>query len=103
MVSDAPLAITVTAAGLSIAGEIDVATAPTLRTAIGAAIAVADRLPILLDMSEVSFIDSSGVSALVMSQRRSPGAVRIVTPSRAVTRILDITGMSEYFMDMSAA
>jgi anti-anti-sigma factor len=51
------------------AGEIDIATAPTLRAQLAAARAA--RLTTLLDLSAVSFIDSSGLHVLMDGARWS--------------------------------
>ena len=51
---------------------------------------------IVLDLSEVSFIDSTGVRAVVLLQRRCVERgteLRIISGSRAVRRIFEISGL----------
>lgn len=53
-----------------------------------------------LDLSGLSFIDSSGVSELIRvgEQISSRGQkLKILNPSDAVRRVLDITGLLEHF------
>ena len=51
-----------------------------------------------LDMSEVSFIDSSGLRVLVAQQRKSTehgNVFEVVDASRAALRLFEITGLVE--------
>jgi anti-sigma B factor antagonist len=78
------------------AGEIDVATAGTLREQLAAARAA--RLTTLLDLSAVNFIDSSGLHVLLDGARwvdADKWALFIVRPSAAVLRLLEVSGTSE--------
>jgi anti-anti-sigma factor len=81
---------------LAVSGELDLANAETLaselRKAKGEEVAV-----INLDMSELQFIDSTGIAVLVSAHRdldESGTALRVV-PSRssAVQRVLSVTGL----------
>ena len=54
--------------------------------------------PLVLDMSEVSFIDSSGLRVLVAQQQKSTehgNAFEVVDASRAALRLFEITGLAE--------
>ena len=51
--------------------------------------------PIELDLSGVTFIDSSGVNALLHA--RQLRSVRIVASSNAVDRVLHTLGLSDHF------
>ena len=78
------------------AGEIDIATAPTLRAQLAAARAA--RLTTLLDLSAVSFIDSSGLHVLLDGARwvdADKWGLFIVRPSWAVLRLLAVSGTRE--------
>jgi anti-sigma B factor antagonist len=97
-VNDSPFAITVTQNGLAIAGDIDAATAPTLRAAIRAAADTLEAPPLHVDMSDVSFMDSSGLSALIVGYRSVRGGLRVVAPSRQVARVLEVTGTYDHFV-----
>jgi anti-sigma B factor antagonist len=78
------------------AGEIDMATAPTLRDQLAAARAA--RLTTLLDLSAVSFMDSSGLHVLLDGARwvdADKWALFIVRRSAAVLRLLEVSGTKE--------
>lgn len=76
---------------VSPSGEIDIATADELGSAL------ADNRDTVLDLSEVSFMDSTGLRTLVAVHNRLHGAgarFRVVVPSGPVQRIIEITGLS---------
>jgi anti-anti-sigma factor len=53
-----------------------------------------------LDLSEVTFIDSSGLGALVRVQKAATAAgrrMRLCDVPRSVARILELTGLSDLF------
>ncbi|MDH6629527.1 stage II sporulation protein AA (anti-sigma F factor antagonist) [Streptomyces sp. LBL] len=55
------------------------------------------RRHFLIDMSAVPFMDSSGMNIIVrvyQQARGIPGSVHIISPTPAVRRILDLTGVS---------
>ncbi|MGH2773361.1 MAG: STAS domain-containing protein [Actinomycetota bacterium] len=80
---------------LDVGGEVDINSAPELKSAVcdavdGAAINVA------LDLTEVNFMDSTGLAALVAGVktcRERGGAMALVRPNRQIRRILSITGL----------
>ena len=51
-----------------------------------------------VDMSAVTFFDSSALRALLNARRKDPN-IRVVEPSPAVLKVLEITGMVEYLVD----
>lgn len=81
---------------VTVTGEIDTATAPTLHTTVFTAIDGA-RGACVLDLSNVAFLDSAGLAALVAAHthaeaQRTP--LRIVVDSnRLVIRPIEITGL----------
>jgi anti-anti-sigma factor len=82
---------------LHVSGEIDLQVADELREA-GLAAAAADGVAI--DLSQVSFIDSSGLAALIEINNATQDAgqqLTLVNPSRTVRRILEITGLNSAF------
>lgn len=87
--------ITVTEKGewtvASVSGEIDMATAPELE-----AFAEARGNGLALDLSEVRFIDSSGLRALVKIQEAASSVV-LVSPSPVVRKLLALTAMLDLF------
>lgn len=50
---------------------------------------------LMIDMSGVSFMDSSGITFLLNTRQRTSLAIR--APSVAVRQLIDVTGLSEYF------
>ena len=54
--------------------------------------------PIAVDLSGVTFIDSSGLKAFLNARRRNPD-LRIVAPSPVVARLLEITATHGFLVD----
>jgi anti-sigma B factor antagonist len=84
------LQITQTEDGFRLDGELDMATADDLSQIFRDA---PSNDPIVLDFSGVSFMDSSGLRALLegAGQPTGCGPVVIVNPSAQVRRVLDIS------------
>jgi anti-sigma B factor antagonist len=84
---------------VAVAGEIDLHSAPTFRDELIAAIA--EHSPrLVVDLTEVTFLDSSGVGVLVGALRRARaqrGWVRLVAPARGARRVLEITQLDRVF------
>jgi anti-sigma B factor antagonist len=81
----------------AIAGEIDMATAPEVSKAIDSGHGGASR--VVVDLSEVTFLDSSALNAFVQSQQalaEQDVAFRIVSPTDgAVRNVFEITRLTE--------
>jgi anti-anti-sigma factor len=78
---------------LAASGEIHVSTAPELAERLSAALA-AGKTRLVLDFSEVEFIDSTGLSVLLNTLRsltRSHGALSLVCTNPTVLRLFQIT------------
>lgn len=54
---------------ITVAGEVDIDSAPKMRQALDAALAVGD--PIVVDLAAVTFMDSSGLSVLIAAHLRA--------------------------------
>ena len=50
-----------------------------------------------IDMGGVTFFDSSALRTFLNVRRRNP-ALRIVNPSKAVVKVLEITGTTDYLV-----
>jgi anti-sigma B factor antagonist len=78
------------------AGEVDISTSPALGRTLDAALADAtSRLD--LDLSEVTFVDASGVSAILVAWSRADREgirVRLLHPPAFIRRVLDLTGVT---------
>lgn len=85
---------------LVITGELDLATAPDVREAIRSTfLATGDR--IVLDMSRVTFIDSTGIRTVLEAQQHATATLVLVAPSAPVTRVLDVTRLRGRFVEVS--
>jgi anti-sigma B factor antagonist len=79
------------------AGELDLATAPELEREMRRAEA-SDATRIVLDLHDVTFIDSTGIRLLVQAEgrnRSTPGRLRLMPANGQVAQILELTGLSE--------
>lgn len=85
------LQISSTNDGFRLHGELDMATADDLSQLLK--VAVLECRPLVLDFSEVSFMDSSGLSALLEAAGLTDGdgSVVVLNPSAQVRRVLDIS------------
>jgi anti-sigma B factor antagonist len=84
---------------VELAGELDLATAPRLRDRL-AVLSEAGEDQITIDLTHLDFIDSTGLSVLVMAFTRAQstgGTVVMRNPSAAVMRIFEITGLATLF------
>jgi anti-sigma B factor antagonist len=85
------------AAVVTVGGEIDMATAPQLSQALE----LLDKrhTRVVIDLTDVSFLDSSALNAFVRCQRQLQAEgteLRLVTPaSQALRRIFEITQLAE--------
>ncbi|GGM75954.1 anti-sigma factor antagonist [Thermopolyspora flexuosa] len=83
------------AAVVAVEGELDLFTAPHLREEVRDAIKK-DGPTLVLDLSELSFMDSSGLSVLIEAWRLATsegGCVSLANPQPPVARILRTTGL----------
>ncbi len=82
---------------LHVRGELDLASAPQLTAALSDT-ATSSDVPVVLDLSEVSFIDSSALRALVLAGRELMSAGRqlqIGPRSDMVARVLQMTHLDQ--------
>jgi len=83
---------------ISLSGDLDAHTAPRLDEAVNDLVR-AGKQRIVLEMSEVGFVDSSGLRSMIRA--RNEGGDRdvvIQSPSNATMRLLEITGMTDHFV-----
>jgi anti-anti-sigma factor len=81
---------------LEVLGDVDMATAPELEASI---ISVDDSVRrVIVDLTEVTFLDSSALNALVRSQRelaQRDVVFRVVSPAdQAIRRVFEITQLT---------
>ena len=103
-VADAPVTLELTVSEnegetvLSAAGELDVNTAPELREQL--AQLVNDGARIVVDLADVSFVDSTALSVLVSALKRlrqADGDLALASPTPSVRRVFEITGLTRLF------
>ena len=84
---------------LDVTGEIDVYTAPQFKDAVNGIIAAGQK-HLVVNMTDVTYMDSSGFGALLSATRRlrpQGGTVNLVKVSSAIDRILRITRLNTVF------
>ena len=82
---------------VTIRGELDLATAIRLKDCLeglGEA-GTADRL--VIDLSQCTFVDSSGLEQLVVAQRRTEAPLHIVAGESQVREVLALTALDSVF------
>jgi anti-sigma B factor antagonist len=80
-------------------GELDMATASRLRDELVRLTADGATL-VTVDMAELAFIDSTGLSVLVSALKRlraQGGDIALRSPSPSTRKVLEITGLTEVF------
>jgi anti-sigma B factor antagonist len=83
---------------LAIGGELDLASSPALESELERAFNAGDASMVIVDLRELEFMDSTGLSVLVKANQRSQEAGRrfgLVNGSRQVQRLLSLTGVAE--------
>jgi anti-anti-sigma factor len=79
---------------VTVTGEVDMLTAPRLQRDLDAAL---DKHPAMLvvDLTDVSFLGSAGLAALIALEQRSGESCRLhlVAPSAATRRPIQVTGL----------
>ncbi|RBY80673.1 anti-sigma factor antagonist [Geodermatophilus sp. TF02-6] len=89
--------VTTSAAGVvvTVTGEVDACTAPSLQAAVDAAF---DAPALTVDLDGVTFLDSAGLCVLARAHREASERgvrLRVLASGRAVVRPLQITGLWE--------
>lgn len=82
---------------VTLRGEVDVMTVDQVRLALTDAIA-ARPSAIVVDMADLSFIDSTGLGAIIFGFQRARDAgigFKLARPSRGVRQILVLSGLLE--------
>ena len=85
------------ASGLAVRGEVDLAAVPALEQALEAEIKTTSG-PLMIDLSEVGFLDSSGLLALLHARGllvREDRALVIVCPEGQVRHLFEVAGVAE--------
>ena len=84
---------------ISVAGEIDVYTAPTLRERLNELVAEGEY-HLVVDMAGVDFLDSTGLGVLVGGLKRArshEGSLQLVCDQEKILKVFRITGLTKVF------
>jgi anti-anti-sigma factor len=85
-------------------GELDLASAPALLETLNRLMGEETLLPIVLDLSGVGFMDSSGLRALIEADRvrREAGrSMALLSPSAPVVRVLELVNLRQAFTEIA--
>jgi anti-sigma B factor antagonist len=85
------------AAGVAVRGELELATAAELSAALDEAIRASEG-PFVIDLSNVGFLDSSGIACLMRARAllgREDRVLGLICPPGSTRRALEITGVDE--------
>lgn len=82
---------------VTVSGELDMFTVPTLRTALEEHLD--GEAPLVVDLTGVTFMDSTSLALLISIRRRLPAsaALRLAGAIPAVARIFTLTGLEKVF------
>jgi anti-anti-sigma factor len=86
---------------LVLSGEIDVSCADRIRAAGLRCLAVEGCQQLTVDLLDVTFMDSSGIAALVAIRNQADAASQkliLHRPQPSVQRVLDVTGLTSVFV-----
>jgi anti-anti-sigma factor len=78
---------------VSLSGELDLTNAERVKSAIGEMIADGTSR-LVVDTSELEFMDSSGLALLASIKRKVP-EIELRNPSPIVRRLIELTGLAE--------
>ena len=82
---------------ITVAGEVDIATAPQLRQRLAGP--AASGRPIIVDLDRVSFIDATGLGVLASAASRTAAhgaSLHVVCARHQVRRLFTITGLDRH-------
>jgi anti-sigma B factor antagonist len=85
---------------MNLSGELDMATAGPLREACKTALASGDCNTLVFDLTQLEFIDSTGLHVLTEARREitaKGGRARMVCPEGNILKVLELTGLDKLF------
>jgi anti-sigma B factor antagonist len=86
---------------LALHGELDLSSVDEFERRLEAAISKPDQRPVVIDLRELTFMDSSGLRALVAARNRASDLgreLRLRGVAGQIRRLLDITSLSGDFI-----
>lgn len=82
---------------VGVVGELDCATGPTLEDRLGDLIENQGNRTVVIDLENMTFVDSSGLSVLVAAYRHlreRGGQLSVRRPSPSTRRVFEVTGLN---------
>jgi stage II sporulation protein AA (anti-sigma F factor antagonist) len=86
---------------MNLSGELDMATVEPLREASRTALASGDYNTLVFDLTQLEFIDSTGLHVLTDAHREitlKGGQVRMVCPKGNIRTVLELSGLDKLFI-----
>ena len=86
---------------VTVQGDVDIESAPRLTDAVDDALR-RGRRHIAVDMGAVTFLDSTGLSAILRGRRdavAAGGSLRLTDASRSVLLVLDLTNLTDELIE----
>ena len=81
---------------VSVSGEIDISNASEFAAGMQTAITDTGR-PVVLDLAQVTFMDSSGIRELMIARASLGPRLRVAALHRSVRRILELASLLDQF------
>lgn len=84
---------------VKVSGEVDIQTSPILEEHLQRVLGEGHH-SLVVDLSEVTFLDSTGLSVLINALKQCQGAgghLRLESPRPHVRRVFEVTGLSDVF------
>lgn len=84
---------------LDISGEIDLYNAPEIKVIISQLIE-AKKFNVIVNLDKVSYIDSSGIGALISSfsnLKKNQGSLKIINVYSSVKKVFELTKLTNFF------
>jgi anti-anti-sigma factor len=78
---------------IRVGGDLDISSVERLRSAVDAVLAE-HPARLTFDMAALRFMDSAGIAVLLVAAR-DVSSVHLHSPSRAVRRVLELTGLND--------
>jgi anti-anti-sigma factor len=85
---------------LRLEGELDLSTASAVRDALAELLSSTDVGAVELDCRDLAYVDSTGLGVFVAAHKRAIRegvALRLVRPSPNIIRLLEVTGLRDFF------
>jgi anti-sigma B factor antagonist len=79
---------------VAITGELDLLSAPQLRSALDALLP-ANARHIAIDLTHATFMDSAGVHAVLDARHRAGGHLAVICPKGPVRQVIELLGLTE--------